>query len=452
MKRLAVLLTVILLLGSAVLSVGYLYYQPFSGVDWKQNIDGNIGRVLVEGQSIYVANYSLNPAYGNYTGPGAPYSYSIYKLNATTGAIDWVSAPLLYWGLATLLSTFDRVEGPQIWLQNDTLFVGGSSSYNPSWIYNFTIYSIDSNTGMESGHQNISFNQENTLSNTTVFGGFYQFSDPYLCLSYITMSGNYTSYNPTFNSSLHTNTYRLVNDTYTRVLSSSIPVPAPTVSEPGYARAAAFGNTEVVRLNWVNKTVVENLASGNMIAYNVSTRVFAISGNDIYMAGFSNSTASVYSINSGNSSVSYLFQYRNDTFNSIDNYSSFYMFVLPGMNFVVSVSSIGIFDFNTAGEQIWHFTYSSKEENAQLTYSSGSGLFLSSEIYISTMFATQAYFAVINYTNGHVMWEHDYISSASRNGERGFMAPPFFGGQIVVFNDHVLYRLNNQIELAKLPR
>lgn len=455
---------VLLMVITVIISVWYFYYQPIEPVKWQLDVKDNVGQVLENGSSIYVANYSNQ--INNYNGPGPFFAFSVYKFNANNGKLDWVTNPVLFTGLGAMFYQNYSTLGAQIWLMNGKVFLGDGSAPGAFYSSNYTIYSFNSTTGKQIGSQVINFNHGTTNQSVSVFGGQFIPSDKGLFFTFISMTGNRTSlYHTTYNSSLHTYGFRLKNDTYDQFLNISTSVPNTNGFGTGYTKYIISDNTEVCKLQWFNSTILVNLHTGNISKIGVNSGDISFTNSNIFLSETNNSSLSVYKINSSSGTVHFWFQYNNSIFNTTNDFKSLSINALPGGYLVVNaersvlinlttynpITSAFVFGFNPKGGLIWHFNYTVFPYDSQINYAGNNEIFFS--VYnpqIDTPFSQEAYFNLINFTDGHVLWHHNYYSTGSRYG-RSYSAPQYFLGTISVFNQNALIKVGDNVELAKLP-
>ncbi len=466
--QLITLFIVAFVIHSGVAYIGIFYYQPFKSVDWKQDINGSIGQVITDGSSVYVANYSWENVHYDTQTNADYFGYSVYKLNYSTGKIDWITIPLYFQDQSSLFFNNNATLGMKIWLQNNTLFAVDGSFEMPLSAYNYTIYSFNTGNGELLGSQNISFNNIRNNFSNVIFGAIFQPIGSKLYFSFInvTQNINHKTNGITVNSTFCTFGYELLNHTFKKFENASIPIPLNGGFGTGDEHAIISGNTELTYLDWMDSTIVENVKTDQMRIYNVTSQTLTKSRNSIYLGSVNNTTLTVYTFNSTVSTENKDFSYTNPMFSNASSIPSITIKYLPTGYLLVSLYKSGyysanntlvgqrniLFDFNVQGQLQWTDNYSALLGFPHLNYV-GKDQILASFVNtgISGVFELESFFALINYTNGHILWQHSHYSSASQTGSRVYFSPQYVETVYAVSNNKVLFYFGNQLELANIP-
>ncbi len=449
-------------IASGAVYLGIFAYQPLHNVDWKQKINGHIGEVISDNSSIYVANYSdhysdNNPFQGNY-------SYSVYKIDSLTGKIEWISMPMLFRGYQSQFFNDGGPLGLKIWVHNRTLFAmdGDTSSFQ---FTQYRIYSLNITSGRVSGTQIISFPYMGVENNTTFYPVVLT-NGPDLYISQV-----HAIYRPATllgysNSTFITYNYRIENMTY--LLSGNESVKIPPLSSYGWGdeHSLLAGNLQVTYMDGTGYAIVDNYKSHMADTVNMTPEAMSESGGSIFVATISNSTMGIHEFNSEHTSSNLVFNYSSPIFGFNTSYSPITLSVLPDGLFLVNYFKQGgyyhngtyvqsdcqLIALNAGGSVAWTYNYSSYPYLLQTGINGGNTLFISIYNYEdNAYFYQQAKFALVNYTDGQVLWSHTYMSSTSSNGGSTFLAPANYNGLLLVANGRALFNLGNSVEFANIP-
>ncbi len=462
-----VIALVFVLIASGLFYLGIYVYQPFKHIDWKQKINGYAGEVIAAGSSIYIANLSYHPTSNNPNSDN--YSYSVYKLNASTGRIEWISSPLFFKGLQSQYFNDGGPTGLKIWIVNNTLFaMDGNENPNAPGSFTFseyTIYSINTSGGAVTGTQNISFPYMTEANNTAYYpvvltkGSEMYFSQVH--------SVGFAALPKYSNTSFMSYQYELNNRTYELTGNDSVKIPTINVYGWGNENSLIANKVQFTYIKGMNQTIVNDLSNDKAHLVNITPQAISESQNSIYVATISNSTLCMHEFNAAHLNGTLIFNYSNPLFDVNLSFSPITLTVLPNGFFLIDFYHQGghyvnnsfvmqidckLIALNVNGNPVWTYNYSSYPYLLQMRITTGNTVFVSILNYQDNSFIyPQAKFALINYTDGQIMWSHTYLSSTS-GGNSAFMEPANFNGMLLVTNDKVLFKIGNSVELAALPR
>ena len=441
---------------------------PFDHNLWEASISGNLGSTTSSPSAFFISPYTqLNRSLDM----SPLYQYNVEAFNITQGNLLWESQGIKFYGKFQFESSNFR--GPMLWYSNNIVYLLG---YNfllvpEQNLTTLTLYAFNATNG------NI-INQENltapwaSSNNRTNFAGIYppslysSFNSNSLFLYYLVVENNLSNF--TFDKYFQSISYSLKNGSASLGNLINISLPGINSYGTGSIKIVSSDNLQIIHLQWINGTIVENLNKGDYQIYNMSVSKLNIVGNKVFTSQQSSGTVTVYSWNSAENMTKKLFSFDDNVLSSYPKSVSYSMSALQDGHFVFVVSpntisgnsipvnpnpDIQFMGYAINGTLLWNVSVkpNSLGTIVHLDTVRTDTLLLSTYPPGLVGGSYHSAFVIVNYSDGKVLWKHTYGYSMSEpSGNGGFLSPTPFYGVDSASNGYVLYNFGPMLACAYL--
>ncbi len=442
---------------------------PFGHNLWKKGVSGDIGSSTASSNAFFVSIYEIE---NKTMFMSHLYNYSVEALNITTGNLLWESKAIQFYGNFQFESS--KVKSPILWYSNNTVYLLG---YN-LWIVpeqNLTtldLYSFNSTNGHLISKENLTapFSSSN---NKTDFSGIYpesitaSFEQSHLSLSYLVIHTNISNYETKSTNYFQSIFYSLKNGSASDARTVNITFPPINSYGTGSISVHTTSSIQVLHLQWVNGTIVENTKTGKITVTYLPISDINVRGQNVYVSNQSSGRISVYVWNSTTNITTKLFSFFNQILSKYPGTALYSMNVIGNLRFSFQIfgrdgsgnnipvypnPDVQFIGYTSQGICLWNIS----EKSFPLGTFTSTNLIGNNDLLLTYMgsspiYGTHSNFLIVNYTSGDLLWQKSFGYRVNEpSGNAAFLSPMPFNGIIGAINGYVLYKLGTSLACAYL--